>query len=170
MLIIRPETPEDITAVYHINSLAFGKTAEAELVNVLRWEKAIILSLVAVLDGQPVGHALFSPVTVETEQHVWEAVALGPVAVLPSYQQQGIGAALIRAGLEQCHSMGQSVVFVLGHSAYYPRFGFTPTHPFGIRCEFKVPDELFMVAELEPGAINGRMGIVRYHSAFRRVT
>lgn len=170
MLIIRPETPEDITAVYHINSLAFGKTAEAELVNALRWEKAVVLSLVAMLDGQPVGHALFSPVTVETEQLIWQAVALGPVAVLPSYQQQGIGTTLIRVGLEQCHSMGHPIVFVLGHPAYYPRFGFTPTRSFGIRCEFKVPDELFMVAELEPGAINGRIGTVHYNSAFRRVT
>jgi len=74
---------------------------------------------------------------------------------------------LIHDGLEACQRLGHALVFVVGHSEYYPRFGFKPARHLGFSCEFDVPDEVFMVAELTPGAANGRSGMVRYLPQFR---
>lgn len=169
MATIRPETPEDIPAIHHVNELAFDRANEADLVDRLRGENAITLSLVAVQDEKVVGHVLITPVTIHAEDSQWDAVALGPMAVLPSHQNQGVGATLIRAAFEELKRMGQFVVIVLGHPQYYPRLGFVPSKPLGIRWEIDVPEEVFMVAELTEGALNGRMGIVRYHPAFNNV-
>ena len=167
--IIRPETDEDIPAIYQVNKLAFKRENEAQLVNRLREEDAIILSLVAELDGQIIGHILFSPVTITDGEFQWQAIGLGPMAVLPEFQNQRIGSALIRSGLDELKKLGHDIVIVLGHPEYYPRFGFKPSKPFGIQWEINVPDKVFMVAELSEGALNGRKGIVRYHSAFKDV-
>jgi putative acetyltransferase len=169
LLTIRPETPEDIPLIYQINHQAFARDNEAELVERLRRENAITLSLVAVQDEQVVGHVLISPVTVHNEDSQWEAVALGPMAVLPSYQRQGVGFALIRAAFEELKKLEKHVILVLGHPKYYPRLGFVPSMPLGIRWENDVPEEVFMVAELKKGALNGRKGIVRYHPVFSGV-
>lgn len=168
-LSIRPETAFDVPAIYQVNKLAFGRDSEAQLVNRLRQNGAITLSWVAERDGEIVGHILFSPVTVTAEDEVWTAVALGPMAVMPACHRQGIGSSLIRAALLYLRESGQDVVFVLGHADYYPRFGFKPTRPFGIRWEVDVPEDVFMVVELRKGALNGRSGIVRYHPAFNDV-
>jgi putative acetyltransferase len=85
-----------------------------------------------------------------------EGVGLGPVAVLPDFQNEGFGSRLIRAGVERCRAAGQGFMVVLGHSDYYPRFGFRPSVEFGIRSEWGVPDEAFMVMELEEGALGHR--------------
>jgi putative acetyltransferase len=169
MFTIRFETPEDTPAIRHVNELAFGRVNEADLVDRLRCESAITLSLVAVQDEQVVGHVLISPVTVHNEDSQWDAVALGPMAVLLSYQKQGVGSALIRAAFDELKKIGQYVVIVLGHPEYYPRLGFVPSRPLGIRWEIDVPEEVFMVAELRDGALNGRTGVVRYHPAFSGV-
>lgn len=166
---IRPETPKDLPAIFCVNQLAFGRDNEARLVNKLRDENAIVMSLVAEQDGRIVGHILFSPVTITDSDFQWHAVGLGPMAVLPEVQKQGVGSALIRAALAQLKTLGHDIVIVLGHSEYYPRFGFQSTQPFGIRWEIDVPAEVFMLAELTPGALRGRRGVVRYHSAFRGV-
>ena len=168
-LIVRPETLEDIPAIYQVNQLAFDRENEARLVDKLREENAVTLSLVAILDGKIVGHILFSPVTITNADFQWQAVGLGPMAVLPYYQNQHIGSALIRSGLDELRDLGHDVVIVLGHPEYYPRFGFKPSKPFGIQWEINVPDEVFMVAELREESLNGRKGIVRYHSAFKDV-
>jgi putative acetyltransferase len=169
LLTIRPETPQDIPLIYQINHQAFARDNEAELVGRLRRENAITLSLVAVQDEQVVGHILITPVTVQAEDSQWNAVALGPMAVLPSHQKQGVGSTLIRAAFEELKKIGQYVVIVLGHPEYYPRLGFVSSKPLGIRWENDVPEEVFMVAELKEGALNGRTGIVRYHPAFSGV-
>ena len=91
------------------------------------------------------------------------------MVVLPEFQNQRIGSALIRTGLDELKKLGHDVVIVLGHPEYYPRFGFKPSKPFGIQWEINVPDEVFMVAELSEGALKGRKGMVRYHSAFKDV-
>ena len=126
------------------------------MLNNLRKNDAIILSLVAQMDEQIVGHILFSPVTVINDEFQWQAVALGPMAVLPTFHKQGIGSALIRSGLTELKKLGHDVVIVLGHSEYYPRFGFKPSKPFGIQWEVDVPYEAFMVAELHENAFAGR--------------
>lgn len=169
MIAIRPETLQDISSIDRVNQEAFGRREEADLVDTLRKENAIILSLVAVQDDQVVGHVLITPVTVQAEDSQWDAVALGPMAVLPSHQKQGIGSALIRAAFEELKKSGHFVVIVLGHPDYYPRLGFVPSKPLGIRWENNVPEEVFMVAELKEGALNGRTGLVKYHSAFNGV-
>jgi putative acetyltransferase len=166
---IRPEQARDIEAIREVNRQAFGRPAEAELVDALRAENDVTLSLVAVEEGQVVGHILFTPVELVEGEERFPAVGLGPMAVLPAYQQQGIGSRLIEAGLEALREQGQSLVFVLGHSDYYPRFGFRPTRPYRIRCEFDVPDDVFMVVTLRDGALSGRRGTVVYRPAFHNV-
>lgn len=167
--IIRSETTDDIPAIYRVNKLAFERENEAQLVDKLREDDAVILSLVAVLDGQIVGHILFSPVTIIDDDDQWQAVGLGPMAILPELQNQGIGSALIRTGLNELKKLGRNVVIVLGHPKFYTRFGFEPSRPLGIQWEVDVPEDVFMVTELRKGALNGRRGIVRYHSAFNGV-
>lgn len=168
----RPERPEDAPAVGEVNRRAFGRAAEAELVDALRraLRRAAVpwISLVAEDGGRVAGHIVFSPVTIEGEAGASLAMGLGPMAVLPGCHNIGIGSALVRAGLEACRRAGHLVVVVLGHPRYYPRFGFLPARARGLRCEYDVPDDVFMVAELEPGALAGRTGLVRYHPEFAR--
>ena len=166
---VRAEAPEDRAAVRRVNELAFDAAAEANLVDALRGSGAAHVSLVAEEDGLVVGHILFSPVTVESAGGGWEATGLGPMAVLPERQGRGVGSALVREGLKECLRLGREVVFVLGHADYYPRFGFRPAGPLGVTCEFPSPEENFMVAELRPGALAGRTGLVRYRPEFQNV-
>jgi len=166
---VRAEAPGDGAAVRRVNELAFEGGAEANLVDALRAGGAPLVSLVAEEGGRVVGHILFSPVTVESRGGVWEAFALGPMAVLPERQGLGVGSALVREGLRECLRLGREVVFVLGHADYYPRFGFRPAGPLGVTCEFPSPEENFMVAELRPEALAGRTGLVRYRPEFRNV-
>lgn len=168
MLIVRDETPSDRDAVRVVNERAFGGAAEADLVDALREGARPHVSLVAESEGRVVGHIFFSPVVIESVSGASEAFALGPMGVLPEVQRQGVGSELIRRGLEECRRLGHEVVFVLGHPEYYPRFGFAPAAAKGLRCEYPVPDEVFMVAELREGALAGRTGLVKYRPEFGR--
>lgn len=168
MISLRAETPADYPAVRRINELAFGSSNEANLVDALRECAHPYISLVAVNDEQTVGHIFFSPVSIESESSTFTAMGLAPMAVLPEYQKQGIGTALVEAGLNECRRIGHQIVVVVGHAEYYPCFGFTPARAKGLLCEFEVPDDVFMVAELSPGALVGRGGSVKYHPEFRR--
>jgi putative acetyltransferase len=169
-MLIREERPEDIPAIYKVNEMAFGRGEEAQLVDRLRARKAIVHSLVAVQDGEVAGHVLFSPVLLHSETGVIHVIAgLGPAAVLPGCQGQGIGKALIEAGVEHCRDSGYRALIVLGHPEYYPRFGFLPAVRSGIRCAFEVPDEAFMVLELVDGALDGVRGVAHYHPEFAGV-
>ncbi len=169
MITIRHEMPEDIPAIRRVNEQAFDRAEEANLVEALRRRGVIALSLVAVKDAEIVGHILFSPVTIESGESTFDALALGPMAVLPSHQGHGIGSQLVRAGLEECRRLGHDLVIVLGHPDFYPRFGFVPASRYGIRWERDVPDEVFMVAELREGALTERGGTVRYQPEFASV-
>ncbi|HYH86672.1 MAG TPA: N-acetyltransferase [Pyrinomonadaceae bacterium] len=169
MVIIRAENAEDREAVRKVNESAFGRVGEADLVDALRENEPRHISLVADDDGRVVGHIFFSPVTVESSAGDWAAMGLAPMAVLPEFQGRGVGSGLVREGLAECLRAGHEVVVVLGHADYYPRFGFTPARSLGIECEFPVPEENFMVAELKDGALAGRKGKVRYRPEFRSV-
>lgn len=169
MATIRAETADDRQAVRRVNELAFGRPAEADLVDALRERARPQVSLVAVEDGRVVGHIFFSPVSIESEDAVSDALGLAPMAVLPEYQKHGIGSQLVRRGLEECLRLGHPVVVVLGHPDYYPRFGFPPARASGLTCIYPVPDEAFMVAGLTEGALAGRRGVVKYMPEFDKV-
>jgi putative acetyltransferase len=168
MITVRRETLEDYAAVYRVNSLAFERDSEAALVDRLRAVQPHV-SLVAVAEGEIVGHIFFSPVSIESAGERFMAMGLAPMAVLPEHQNRGIGSQLVKRGLQACHQRGHKVVFVLGHPGYYPRFGFSQAKSKGITCEYPSPDEAFMVAELEPEALEGRTGIVKYRPEFAGV-
>jgi putative acetyltransferase len=163
-LVIRTEAPGDGDAVRRVHEAAFGRDAEADLVDAVRAARAAVLSLVAVWRGEIVGHALFTPVTVGTGS----AVGLGPLAVHPDHQDQGVGSALVREGLVRLSVLGHGAVVVVGAPAYYRRFGFAPARAFGVSWERPVPDEVFMAIELRPRALAGG-GVARYLPAFDRL-
>ena len=163
---VRPEQPGDRAAVRAVNEAAFEASTEAEIIDALRADDAMLVSLVAELDGGIVGHIVFSPITLEGPTPGGSIAALGPMAVLPERQRKGVGGALIRAGLAACRELGVAVVVVLGHPEYYPRFGFVPAASHGLHSEYPVPPEVFMVCELQEGALRGAGGLVRYHRAF----
>lgn len=162
---IRAERADDAQAVRRVVRCAFGRADEARLVDALRAQASPHVSLVAEVDGIVVGHVLFTPVTLSGHEQLL-LMGLAPLAVEPESQRDGIGSALTRAGLEHCRELGAVGAVVLGHADYYPRFGFAPSIDFGIRCEYDVPADHFMVLELTPGALNGATGTIRYHGAF----
>jgi putative acetyltransferase len=169
MTIVRAESPEDLKSVRRVNELAFGQPNEADLVDALRANLKVTeyVSLVAVLDDQVVGHIFFSPVTIESDSGVFTAIGLAPMAVLPEHQNSGIGSKLVRDGLKECRRLGQDIVVVLGHPNYYPRFDFIPAIQKGLRSEYDVPDDVFMVLEQSEDALAGRRGLVKYRPEFQ---
>lgn len=167
-MLIRVENENDRAPVYSVNVSAFETSAEAILVNALRKQAQPIVSLVAEENGEVVGHIMFSPVSLSGFASL-KASGLAPMAVAPEYQRKGIGSALVLAGLEQCKLLGFAAVVVLGHPDYYPRFGFSPSSRFGIDSEYEVPEDVFMALELQPGALSGKTGRVKYHDAFRNI-
>lgn len=162
---IRTEVESDRAAVYALNRAAFESKVEAGLVDVLRVQADPHISLVAEEAGEIIGHIMFSPATLSAEPEI-QAMALGPMAVTPGRQRQGIGSALVQLGLEACKKPGCQAVFVLGHPQYYPRFGFVPASRYDISSVYDVPDEVFMALELVPGALAGKAGKMHYHPAF----
>ncbi len=165
---IRAEREPDEAAVRAVNEAAFEAPAEARLVDVLREQVRPVISLVAQVGDAIVGHIMFSPVVLPGHPEL-RIMGLGPMAVSPGHQRKGIGSELVRAGLDRCRETGFGAVVVLGHPAFYPRFGFTPSVRFGIGCEYEVPEEVFMVTELEAEYLGGVTGTVRYHEAFNDV-
>lgn len=161
---VRTEREGDADAVHALNVAAFGQPDEADLVDRLRTSSGY-LALVAIEEERVVGHIAFSPVTL-TPPTALDVRGLAPMAVAPDCQRKGIGTALVRAGLAACRDDGAEAVVVLGHPAYYPRFGFEAAARRGIACEYDVPPEAFMAMELVPGALDGVAGVVRYASAF----
>ncbi|MFD3686689.1 GNAT family N-acetyltransferase [Nocardiopsis sp. NPDC058631] len=144
----RVETDTDTAAVRAINAAAFDTTDEADLVDALRTDPSWIegLSIVSTTpDGAPVGYALL------TRCHVGgvPALCLAPCAVLPEHQRTGAGSAAVRAALEAARYQGERFVIVLGHPAYYPRFGFVRASTHGIGLSIEVPDEALMALTLD---------------------
>jgi putative acetyltransferase len=170
MATIRYEEQRDAVAVRRVNEQAFGRKAEADLVDALRRRKDItLISLVAVEEEDVVGHILFSPVKVASKEGDWEAMGLGPLAVKPERQRRGIGSELVEAGVVECRQLGYEAVVVLGHPDYYSRFGFVCSRQLGIEWEGDAPAEAFMVLELREGALANREGVVAYLPEFGAV-
>jgi len=174
MIHIRPEKTEDLVSIDELTRLAFKGEDEVKLVKAIRHSEYFIpeLSLVALEDNNRiVGHILFSPVTIESSENSEsvEALALAPMAVLPERQNSGIGTMLVRQGLEVCRKLGYTIVIVVGHPEYYPRFGFKPARAHDLEAPFEVPDAAFMALELVPGALTNVRGVVKYNPAFDSV-
>ncbi len=168
MLTIRTERTSDYAKVYHLITQAF-KTAEhsdgneADLVSRLRKSPSFIpeLSLVAITDDIIVGHILF------TKAYVNKTIvlALAPLSVLPEYQNQGIGQALIKRGHKIAQKLGYQYSVVLGHAKYYPKTGYIPASQYGIKAPFEIPDENFMAICFDKRN-NQLDGILKYDDAF----
>jgi putative acetyltransferase len=173
MIEIRPENPSDLEKISEINNFSFGQENEGKLVSLIRNSPHFIptLSLVAVKNGEVAGHILFSEVMIETSKGaIVNTIGLALMAVTPELQNQGIGSALVKAGLERCKELGYEHIVVLGHLEFYPRFGFEPSVKFGINPPFPVPENVFMVLELTEGALDGIEGTVKYSQAFNEVS
>lgn len=167
-MIIRQEQPSDYKTVYQIIKSAFENAEhsdgnEQELVAALRNSNAFIpeLSLVAIYDNRIVGHILFTKATIGTKV----VLALAPLSVLPTYQRQGIGQALMAEGHRIAQELDYEYSIVLGHPKYYPKAGYRPASSFGIKAPFEVPDDSFMALKLKPTA-EPLNGMLEYDPAF----
>jgi putative acetyltransferase len=167
---LHPETPtpQDQSAIRAINQAAFHRPDEANLVDRLRAASHILLSLLATSAAQPVGHILFTRMFIETPETKIPAVALAPLAVLPTHQRQGIGGQLIQRGLDLLRAQGESIIIVLGHRTYYPRFGFSRDKAASLESPY--PPESLMALELTPGALTNVRGVLRYAPPFTELS
>lgn len=168
-MIIREETYGDLHGIRIVNKAAFETEGEADLVDALRENDKFILSLVAEIDGQIVGHILFTPASINYKEEIFDVAGLAPMAVLPEFQNSGVGTALVNKGLSLLHNTNYRAVIVLGHPEYYPKFGFEPASKFGIIYEHEVPDEAFMAIELKEGALKNIHGIAKYQPEFNEL-
>jgi len=164
---IREERSDDVPAIRDVNNRAFGQEQEADIVDALRCNGVALLSLVATLNGQVVGHIMYSPIVVGGKL---TGAALGPMAVLPEYQQRGIGSKLVEAGSQKLKDRGCPFIIVIGHANYYPRFGFSPARRYGIQCEWEVPDDVFMLLILDQGKMQDVSGLAKYRPEFASVS
>ena len=163
-IVTRAEQPGDLEGIRIIHRRAFDRDDEAKLVDALRSQGYLRLSLVAEVARQTVGHVLFSALPIETDRGRIDSLALAPVAVLPEFQNQGVGSRLVRHGLDECRRQGHRIVIVLGHPAYYPRFGFSSE--LSRTLESPYAGDSFMAMELVAGALAGVKGRVEYPPPF----
>jgi putative acetyltransferase len=171
---IREASASDINDVLFIEREAFGHDKEAGLVNDLLNDPTAkpILSLLAFKNDQPVGHILFTKISLAGESGNTSAAILAPLAVLPDFQNQGIGGRLIDKGLKLLSGSGVELVFVLGHPEYYPKHGFKkPAGALGFEAPYPIPDEhadAWMVQELRPDVIGNVSGKVVCANALQK--
>ncbi len=163
---IRRALPDDHATVLAIEAAAFGRSDEATLVAALLDDPTArpFVSLLAELDGRPVGHVLFTAARVIGDDAVVPASLLAPLAVAPAAQRRGVGLALIRAGLEALTALDVGLVFVLGHIDYYPRAGFRPALPFSLAAPYPIDSAMadaWMVRETRPGLLGVIRGTVQ---------
>jgi len=163
LVIIRNETDADNSAISAVTIAAFetleiSNHTEHFIVEALRAANALTVSLVAEMGGRVVGHIAFSPVTVSDGTPDW--YGLGPVSVLPEFQQQGIGKALIREGVSRLRELNAKGCCLVGHPGYYTKFGFKNVSGLGYEG---VPPEVFFALSFD-----GRypQGTVTFHEAF----
>jgi putative acetyltransferase len=163
-IIIRSETDADVSAITEVTAAAFKTLAisshtEQFIVKALRAAGALSVSLVAEAEGRVVGHIAFSPVTISDGTRNW--YGLGPVSVLPEYQRQGIGKALMREGLSRLKDMNAQGCCLVGHPDYYRKFGFRNIP--GLVLE-GVPQEVFFALSFSG---HTPQGAVTFHNAFK---
>jgi putative acetyltransferase len=163
-VVIRCETDADIDAIRDVTVSAFrtleiSSHTEQFIIAALRAAKCLTVSLVAEVDGRVVGHIAFSPVTISDGTRNW--YGLGPVSVLPEYQRQGIGKALIEKGLSRLKNLNARGICLVGHPDYYKKFGFKNAPGFVLEG---VPQEVFFALSLDGHVPEGT---VTFHEAFK---
>ena len=170
MITIRSENPEDYVVIYEINRQAFNGEVEAKLINTIRDSNNFIptLSLVALKDDKVVGHILFSKAKLKNKEREKLILILAPIAVLPEFQKQGIGSLLVKKGLQMCKDLNYEIVVLVGYPDFFSNFGFSPARNKGLKLSLKgdIPNEAFMVHELEKGILNETGGLVEFPSYF----
>ena len=159
---VRSETPGDVAAIRAVEEVAFGQSAEAQLVDDLRAAGDSVCSLVAVDHGTVVGHVLFSRMKAP-----FPALALAPVAVLHEYRRTGIGSRLIRQGIAHSEAAGWFGIFVLGDPAFYRRFGFNAGKASGFISPYAGPH--LMALSLGRSELPASMGSIEYAAAFAKL-
>jgi putative acetyltransferase len=163
--LIRAEQPSDISEIHQIHLRAFPEPLEAKLVDQLRDNGHLFVSLVAEIDGVIVGHIAFSPVTIDGHPDLTSGVGLAPLAVLLEYQRKGIGSQLVQEGLVACSQKGFSFAVVLGSPKLYQLAGFRSASHWQLGNEYGAGDE-FMAIELIAESLTNRSGLVRYAPEF----
>ena len=197
MVTIREERSGDARQIWNVNLRAFGRAEEADLVDKLRQSCTNRISLVAISNDQIVGHILFTPLeiiprcssrrldleinpnsprdfltgftpaTIQAKERIITGMGLAPMSVLPEFQRQGVGSQLVNAGLEVAMKAKYPFVIVLGHSTYYPRFGFVPASRYGVMSEYEnVPDEAFMILVFDQASLKDVSGVAKYRPEF----
>lgn len=161
---VRPETRVEKAAISELVTNVFQGGIEARLIERLRDDGQILVSLVAVADRQLIGNVVFSYLLISTERRSIEAAALAPLAVHPEYQRLGVGSALVTEGLRICEKRRKEAVIVVGDPRYYARFGFSPGTVTGIASKYSGP--AFMGLELAPNALRNARGRAIYPNAF----
>ena len=163
---IREEQPEDFEAIRAVNDAAFGGEDESALIDRLRDDDLLVVSLIAEEYGEIVAHIAFSELEVTSNDHncTIRAAALAPMAVAPTHQRLGIGSELVRQGIEICREKGIEAVVVVGHERFYPRFGFSAEIAECLKSPFS--GQFFMVLAIKQGVFDDFSGFVIYPGAF----
>jgi putative acetyltransferase len=154
-VILRPAEPRDHAVIRDLVTAAFltadhASGTEADIVEGVRAENAVLVELVAEDAGRIVGHVLFSRMTCDPAAFV---AALGPVSVDPARQKSGLGGAMIREGLDRCRALGAEASLVLGHTDYYPRFGYSHAAVAQVASPYAA-SPAFMGLALKSGALD----------------
>ncbi|MBN1294613.1 MAG: N-acetyltransferase [Candidatus Latescibacteria bacterium] len=170
---IREASENDLEDVLFIESAAFGKNDEAELVKNLLSDPSAqpSLSIIALKGDRPVGHILFTKAILESAKRPVSTYILAPLAIIPDAQNQGIGGLLIAEGLVRLKKMGVELVFVLGHPDYYPRHGFNTAGCRGFEAPYPIPEKdagAWMVQALQDNVIGAVTGKVRCADTLNR--
>jgi predicted N-acetyltransferase YhbS len=168
---IEAETEDDFEQISRLHTVAFNGDGEARLVEKLRRTPMYIreLSLVAKYRNAIIGHALFYPIKIKTCRKKCDSLALAPISVSPSFQNRKVGSRLIKEGLEKAKRLGFKSIIVVGHSEYYPRFGFEKASKYGISAPFDVPDNALFAIELEKDGLKDCSGTIEYPNEYNEV-
>jgi len=161
---IRVERADDHAAIFEVHRAAFETDAEACLVDALRDDGSIVLSLIAEIGGEVVGSVIYSRLLFDGAEQ--GATALAPVAIKPAWQRRGVGSALIREAHARLRNAGERIVLVLGDPEYYERFGFSRAAASRLRTPYDGPH--LMALALASGGTSGEVSVT-YPPAFAKL-